>query len=124
MSDPVYNVDIAGSNNSLIVSSSNGSINSSLETSGLLTKVNTKLSSLPSDPTINEASSKLLQTGVSLETNVLVYGDSKIDKQILNSFVSNGTISIELDDLKKSFLSACKEIYSDKEIKQLMRNVA
>jgi Ca2+-binding RTX toxin-like protein len=60
--------------------------------------VNTKLSALPSDPIISEASSKLLQTGVSLETNVLVYGDSKIDKKILNSFVSNGTISIELDD--------------------------
>ncbi len=38
--------------------------------------------------------------------------------------IYDGYAGIELNDLKKSFLSACKEIYSDKEIKQLMRNVA
>ena len=63
-----------------------------------LLKVNTKLSALPSNPTIDESSSKLLQSGVSLETNVLKYGDATIDKNILNSFVSNGAIPIELDD--------------------------
>ena len=42
----------------------------------------------------------------------------------LYSHTYDGYAGIELNDLKKSFLSACKEIYSDKEIKQLMRNVA
>jgi len=42
----------------------------------------------------------------------------------LYSHTYDGLAVIELNDLKKSFLSACKEIYSDKEIKQLMRNVA
>ena len=68
------------------------------EDAATLLKVNTKLNSLALEPTINEASSKLIQTGVSLETNILVYGDSRIDKKILNSFISNGTIAIELDD--------------------------
>ena len=68
------------------------------EDAATLSKVNIKLSALPSDPTINESSSKLLQSGVSLETNVLKYGDVTIDKNILNSFLSNGAISIELDD--------------------------
>jgi hypothetical protein len=83
------------------------------EDAATLSKVNTKLSSLPNDPTINEASSKLLQTGVSLETNVLIYGDSKIDKKILNSFISNGTISIELDDFASAGQSLTSNISID-----------
>ena len=43
---------------------------------------------------------------------------------MLYSHRYDGYASIGYEELEKSFLSTCKKIYTDKEIKQLMRNVA
>lgn len=42
----------------------------------------------------------------------------------LYSHTYDGYANIEHKELKKSFLSVCKQMFNDKEIKQLMRNVA
>jgi hypothetical protein len=42
----------------------------------------------------------------------------------LYSHTYDGYASIDHEQLEKSFLSSCKQIYNKKEIKQLMRNVA
>ena len=57
------------------------------------------ITSLTEFPAIGKSTSELLMNGVSLQKDTLTYGalSDGYEKKTLNSFLSNGDISLELD---------------------------
>ena len=69
--------------------------------------VSGELSGLPDIPNVSEISSELLMPGVSLQTEDISYGNltSGLKKGTVNSFVSNGNISLNFSDMSAETVS-------------------
>ena len=69
--------------------------------------VSGELSGLPDVPGVSEISSELLMPGVSLQTEDISYGNltSGLKKGTVNSFVSNGNISLNFSDMSAETVS-------------------
>jgi len=61
--------------------------------------VSAEISKLTGDPVVSETSATLLMDGVSLQTETITFGDltTGFEKKVLNSFLSNGNINLDLD---------------------------
>ena len=62
---------------------------------------------VPEIPNVSEISSELLMPGVSLQTEDISYGNltSGLKKGTVNSFVSNGNISLNFSDMSAETVS-------------------
>ena len=69
--------------------------------------VSGELSKLPEIPNVSEITSELLMPGVSLQTEDISYGNltSGLKKGTVNSFVSNGNISLNFSDMSAETVS-------------------